>query len=267
MKRMAILLVAGLGWMPSLPVWADGGAEAIASADMTVHLRGVVLPVSQSKLGFSQGGVIVSLMEEGKVVQKGAVLGQVDERIARVELAKADAALAAARLGVELATHNWEKTQRLTGEKIVSEMALKEEVFKTRQAENTLKTAQAGMESAKLALAGCTMKAPFDGVVVLRTAHVGEWVGVGTPVLELADISRLEMTMDVPPAVVDGLHEGAETTVLVDEKPVGRARARAVLPLIDGVSGLRRVIWSITPDGGVVLSGRYVSLTPWSPNP
>lgn len=260
------LMVAGMLLAP-MGAWAEGGAEAAASADMSVHLRGVVLPVSQSKMGFSQGGVIVSLVEEGALVKKGDILGKVDDNTAKVEMSKAEATMAAARLGVEQATHNREKTQRLTGEKIVSEMALKEEEFKTRQAENTLRTAEAGLEAAKLALAGCVLKAPFTGVVVTRTAHVGEFVAVGAPVLELADLSRLEMSMDVPPQVVEGLKVGMETTILLEEKPVGKAKARAVLPLVDGVSGLRRVIWVATPDKGVVLSGRYVSLAPWAKSP
>ncbi|MBF0371556.1 MAG: HlyD family efflux transporter periplasmic adaptor subunit [Magnetococcales bacterium] len=266
---------------------AQGGEDR----DLSVHLRGVVLPVKQSKLALSQSGTLVSLIREGTVVKKGAVLAQLKERSPRLEVARMKGALAGAKLdltqakgalevaqlSLEMARHEQQKTARLQGESIVSRMAVEEAEFSVRQArfgvrgaelavkgaENSVKLAENSLQSARLSLSGYRLEAPFDGIVTHVMAQPGEWTAMGNPILELADMNHLQMIMDVPPALLQNLTPGTKTDVLDQGRKVGVARAETLMPFVDPASGLQRVIWQVTPQAGQVLSGRYMTLRQW----
>ncbi len=57
------------------------------------------------------------------------------------------------------------------------------------------------------------MKAPFSGVVVAERCEVGEWVGRGDPVSELASLHDLEVRVEVPERYFSQLERGAEATI------------------------------------------------------
>ena len=57
------------------------------------------------------------------------------------------------------------------------------------------------------------MGAPFSGVVVSERCEVGEWVGRGDPVSELASLHDLEVRVEVPERYFAELEKGAEASV------------------------------------------------------
>lgn len=67
--------------------------------------------------------------------------------------------------------------------------------------------------------------APFDGVVTARNVHPGALVGPGTggsastPMLNIAQISHLRLTVDVPEAAVAYIHQGADVGFTVASYP------------------------------------------------
>ncbi|WP_130470021.1 efflux RND transporter periplasmic adaptor subunit [Candidatus Magnetaquicoccus inordinatus] len=257
-QRVVFMALAGIMLFGSTV-----SARAAENGDATIHLRGVVLPVSQSKLGFTQSGVVVSIPLEGAEVKKGMLLARIDDAVVLQQLAKADAALANAQLKLQQAVHAQEKNKRLYAENVLADMALKEGEFAIIQGRIGVDQGKAEREAARLAVEGTKMLAPFDGVVAKVTAHLGEWIGAGAPVLELVDMSQLEVSMDVPPDSLSGLQVGMETAVLLEGQRVGTAKARTILPLVDAASGLRRVMWRIIPNPGQLMTGRYVTLERW----
>ncbi|MEO5332641.1 MAG: efflux RND transporter periplasmic adaptor subunit [Magnetococcus sp. YQC-5] len=244
---------------------ASGALNAAPAkeGETSIHLRGVVLPMHQSKLGFTQSGIVIELPLEGTEVKKGTVLARINDSVTQEMLAKAKASMANAQLKLTQATHAQEKNQRLHQEKILSDMALKEGLFSITQAQIGVDQANSELASARLAMEGTKLLAPFDGVVIRVMAHLGEWIGAGAPTLELVDLQHLEVSMDVPPDVLIGLQPGKETGVFMNDQRVGLARVRTILPLVDAASGLQRVIWSVTPNQGEMVTGRYVILGNW----
>ncbi|MBF0626235.1 MAG: efflux RND transporter periplasmic adaptor subunit [Magnetococcales bacterium] len=254
------VLACLIGLLTAGPAWAGEGDPA----DPSIYLRGVAMAIQKSKLGFEQSGVILEMPREGARVKKGQVIARINADAFRVAQDKAQANLANAQLTLEQAVHERDKTNRLKGEKIVSDMAVKEAEFAVRQGESQVQVSRADLDAARLKVQGCRIEAPFDGVVLGLESHVGEYVGAGTPVLELANIGALGLSMDVPPDLVANLAEGTRTAVLDERgREVGAAVVRSVMPFIDGASGLRRVIWDLEPRPGEVLAGRYLTLRHW----
>ena len=230
------------------------------TAGQPTTLRGVVMPISQSKLGFEQSGTIIFLPLEGARVKKGDVIARIQDTVLREKQTKSKALLAAAQLALDQAIHERDKAGRLLKQKIVSKMGTKEAQFAVTQARIGLDQSKSDLRAAQKAVRDCEMKAPFDGVVVSVSANLGEYIIFGTEVLQLVDLSKLELSIDMQPAEVKNLRVGQMYGMLVDGQQVGSARIRTALPLVDGGSGLQRVIWSILTKNIHIVTGRYVRL-------
>jgi multidrug efflux pump subunit AcrA (membrane-fusion protein) len=76
--------------------------------------------------------------------------------------------------------------------------------------------------------------APFTGFVARRFAEVGNWMGVGGPVVELIDIERVLVRVDVPESAIAYATVGAPASVRIDAlKEVFDGVIRHVIPQAD----------------------------------
>lgn len=246
--------------MALLLVFLPKQTKAEGSVDPKTTLRGVVMPIYQSKLGFGQSGIITSLTMEGTQIKKGEILAHIDNTVMKEKWIKSQSLLAGTQLALDKAIHEQNKVGRLRKQRVVSEMGIKEAEFSVRQAKIKLDQAKSDLRAAKKSLEECIMKAPFNGVVVSVSANLGEFVGSGAPVLKLADISRLELSTDLKPATTSTMRIGQTSNLFVGTQPVGTAQIRTILPMIDGASGLQRVIWTVSPKKGKTVTGSYVTL-------
>ena len=63
------------------------------------------------------------------------------------------------------------------------------------------------------------MRSPLGGVVTRVAAHTGEIAFPGQPLLAVADLSRLDLTLYVPLADLDRVHVGQAIEVTPDSDP------------------------------------------------
>ena len=86
--------------------------------------------------------------------------------------------------------------------------------------EAEIATAQAALAQARIALAETELRAPFAGTVAALDARIGEHVGTGSPVVQLADLTTLQIeTDDLTELNVVRVQEGAPATVTFDAIP------------------------------------------------
>ena len=234
-----------------------------ATANLTVHLRGVVMPSQKIKLSFAQPGIIRQVAGGGSLVKAGQVIAKLDDKTARAKLAQSEAEYRSAQSELSSVIHSRDKSARLVQENILSEIALVEADFAVVAAQEKVAVSKAKLQLAKNALADCTVLAPFSGAVAAKTVSKGEWVKAGDPVLEFVNLDELSLSIDIPPAMVAGLNVGMATSVLDEGKEVGQASVKTIYPVIDPASGLLRVVWRVKSTSGLLLSGRYVSLKSW----
>lgn len=89
-----------------------------------------------------------------------------------------------------------------------------------------VKVAQAQVEQAEASLIGLqvqrdkhTLTAPLAGWVVERVAHEGEMAVPGVPLMTLADLSQMTLTVYVPEPDIDTVSIGQQVNVFVDAFP------------------------------------------------
>lgn len=90
----------------------------------------------------------------------------------------------------------------------------------------SVKNGEATVALAKIMLGYTTLKAPFDGVVTVRQAELGEVVSPGTPVLTLADLDHLWVRAYLNEADLGRVRLGQQVAVGSDSYPGKRYPGR-----------------------------------------
>src|SRR5262249_41643776 len=151
-------------------------------------------------------------VQEGSRVPKGAVLAQFNDEDQRSQLKQAE--LEVSRLAVEeqqydalvkLSRNELEREQLLALDGLSSKSDVERAQYKLDQGiheyEKTrlaTESARARLDSAKLELQRCTIRAPIDGVVTRRYIALGTNVARSEKLFEVAKLSALQVKFRLP---------------------------------------------------------------------
>lgn len=162
-----------------------------------LRFSGVVQSVTTTQLSFEVAGRIERiLIDEGTRVRRGQPLAELDRTDYRLQLREAQASLG--QLEADLA-----RKRKLLAEGILAPAAIE-----ALQA-NTV-AARVARDSAQRDLDRSTLNAPFDGVVARRLAEPDMVVAVGTPVFEMQDNRKIEVSIDLPESAALSIPLGPE---------------------------------------------------------
>lgn len=159
--------------------------------------------------------------QEGEPVKEGEVLVLLDDALARAEVADT-----AARL--ELAKANFERAETLQKSRNIAERTYDE-------ARANFETARAARELAQVRLSKHTIRAPFSGIVGIRSLSTGAFVSTGATLVNLEKIDFLKLDFKVPEIYLSDVRVGQTVDVTVDALPnrTFQADIYAIDPLVD----------------------------------
>ncbi|WJV64800.1 efflux RND transporter periplasmic adaptor subunit [Pectobacteriaceae bacterium C52] len=155
------------------------------SASTLREARGVLRAIDQATLSSELNAKVVEMpFRDGEPFHKGDLLVRFDCSAYQAQLAAAKAAARAAQ-------------QELSQNRQLAEM---KSVGRNAVALSEAHLAQAVAESQvyQIQTSRCLITAPFDGQIVSRKVQVSEYVGQGTPLLEIVDNRHLEIHLLVP---------------------------------------------------------------------
>jgi RND family efflux transporter MFP subunit len=110
------------------------------------------------------------------------------------------AALQATRARLEFADYRLQRARSLQRSDAVSEEALRQRQSEVAVLKAEINAQTAALEQATLHTRRCDVRAPFTGVVVSRTAQLGEWASPGKPLIELLGSEALEVSAQIQAA-------------------------------------------------------------------
>ncbi|MEY4168192.1 MAG: HlyD family secretion protein [Blastocatellia bacterium] len=117
------------------------------------------------------------------------------------------------------------------------------------RAEAELSLAGAGVEAARILLDKTVIRSPLDGVVLRRHLRIGEIVASGpggapTPILTIADISRLRVRAEIDELDVGMVRSGQTAWITIDA--FGRRRFNGRVERVGAILG-RKTLYSGNP--------------------
>jgi HlyD family secretion protein len=115
----------------------------------------------------------------------------------------------------------YDRAQQIYGEFV--EGTRKEELAVERA---NLHQAHENLDMSRIRLKYTELRAPFDGVILVRQAELGEVVSPGTPIVTLADLDHLWVRVYVPETDLGRVHWGQDVTVRTDTYPNKNYRGR-----------------------------------------
>ena len=171
------------------------------------------------------------LVREGDTVKAGQVLARIDTTEYQRRWAQAHEQAVAAKFQMEIAQRQRDINKVLIDQGFISKAAMDNSLASFQGALATQKAAIAGADVARKALDDATLLAPFSGVIALRVAQVGERVGIDAKLLELVDLSQLEVEVPVSPSESLDVRVGQVAALqLEDRKEKVTAKVKRISP-------------------------------------
>jgi membrane fusion protein, multidrug efflux system len=222
-KRMILMLVAAallvgaLGYFKLRQVQAavKGGAfQPPPSAVTTIVAKQETWPSTLSVVGTTAPvhGVTVSAdlpgtvdtitFDSGSFVHEGDVLVQLDTRQERAQLA----ALEAQR---DLAKINYDRTQQLVNEGVISRQDYDKSTAEQKQTE-------ANVGEIKATIQRKTIRAPFSGILGIRQVNLGQYMSAGTAIVSLQALNPIYANFNVPQQVMSQMRPGQSVKISTD---------------------------------------------------
>lgn len=185
-------------------------AERLLAAEGRV----VAYPGAEVSVAAERAGRLVRvLVTESQQVKAGQLLAEIESDELRAALDEARARVREAEAELRLAELNERRRAELVRQEVVAVHDLDQATRDREIGAARLETARAEVARLEAQLRKSRILAPISGTVTLRSVDAGEMVAAGTPVVTIADLTRLRVEGEADEADAPLLRAGARVTV------------------------------------------------------
>ena len=203
-----------------------GAAEVVRAGPralaQTLPVSGTLRAVDWAVVKARVAGELMELkVREGDTVTAGQVIARIDpvEYTSRVRQAQEQADSAAAQ--ADVAQRTFDNNQALVDQGFISRTALDTSQSNLNAARSTHRAALAAVEVARKSLNDTVLKSPITGQVAQRLAQPGERIAVEGRVIEVVDLSRIEVEATLAAADSVAVRVGQRATLQIEGSALG----------------------------------------------
>lgn len=166
-----------------------------------VPVSGTLRAVHSASIKARVAGELQGLvLREGDSVRAGQEVARIEALEMQARLLQAEQQAQAARAQVNINQRQYDNNQALVAQGFISATALETSQANLQAAKSSHQAALAAAVVANKSLTDTVLRSPLSGQVSQRWVHNGERVGVDTPILEVVDLSRMEVEALLGPA-------------------------------------------------------------------
>ncbi len=179
---------------------------------------------------------------EGSRVKAGEVLARLENKDVQAQADQAGAGVLSAQAELKDARAALERAKDLAQKKFVSGSSLDTAQARFDKAAAAVAVAQANLRAAQVGVEQTLIRAPFDGVVLTKTANIGDVITPFSSALEskgavvtMADMDSLEVEADVAESNLARIKVGQPCEIQLDAFPELRFRGEVsrLVPTVD----------------------------------
>ena len=160
------------------------------------------------------GKVLEVRVDEGGKVLSGEVMAVLDAQ----ELGEA---LKSAQARYKIAKDDFERSQQLYRDKMISPQQYD-------ASSSGLEVASAAMQIAQIQYNNAVIRAPISGVILVKAIEEGELALVGTPIVTIANLSTIKLTVYLAEDKVGKVKLGEEVLVNADSFPGEKFKGKVI---------------------------------------
>jgi RND family efflux transporter MFP subunit len=248
-----VIVLAAAAWY----FWPDArvpvhvvtaSAEGTGSAGASLDASGYVVARRKATLSAKILGKVTEVnFEEGQRVKAGDIVARLDDSNYRAALQQAQAQARQSKAAFENTSPIYSRYQHLKQQGAISTDAVENQRLAYDNARTAYSVSQAQVAFAQSNLQDTLVRAPFDGVVTVKVAQVGEVVapsaaGGGdtrTGIVTIVDMDSLEVLVDVSENYIDRVQTGGATVIHLDAYPEWEIPGSviAIIPTADQSKG------------------------------
>jgi len=239
--KLALLIALGAGaWYAYnvyMPAEEEDGLGALPSAvaevrDITVSVQatGILQPIKIVEIKSKASGEILDMpVEVGDHVEAGDLIAQIDTKILDQELKQVQADYESAVTRLDIAKSQYERSQSLYAQDLISENDLETSQQNYTSAEAQALRNEAALELAKERLVDATVRAPSRGTIIAKEVEEGQIIASstnnvsgGTTLVQMADLSQLQIRTLVDEVDIGQVRPGLTVESTVESFPDAR---------------------------------------------
>jgi len=183
---------------------------------LTGSLRAMNTAVVKARVA---GELQVLTVREGNSVRVGQELARIDPQEYEARLRQALQQADASKAQVDIAQRQLDNNRSLVDQGFISKTALDTSIANLNAAQATFQAAMATADVARKNLTDTVLKAPISGLVSQRLAQPGERVAMDGRILEILDLSSLEVEAPMSPGDALGVRIGQLARLQVEGLP------------------------------------------------
>ena len=245
---LTLIAVVALGWRGYAARQATRQAQSAPVKDPVIELSAIDLAtahVVELTSGLPISGALKAVnsaivkarvpgelqgltVREGDRVEAGQVIARVESTEYADRVRQAQQQADAAKAQVDIAQRQYDNNAALVNQGFISKTALDNSAASLATARANYRAAQAGTEVLRKSLADTVLKAPISGQISQRLAQPGERVSPEARIVEIVDLSRLELEAALSPADSVAVRVGQQALLRIEgvAQPVAATVAR-----------------------------------------
>ena len=269
---LTLIAVVALGWRGYAARQATRQAQSAPVKDPVIELSAIDLAtahVVELTSGLPISGALKAVnsaivkarvpgelqgltVREGDRVEAGQVIARVESTEYADRVRQAQQQADAAKAQVDIAQRQYDNNAALVNQGFISKTALDNSAASLATARANYRAAQAGTEVLRKSLADTVLKAPISGQISQRLAQPGERVSPEARIVEIVDLSRLELEAALSPADSVAVRVGQQALLNIEgvAQPVPATVAR-INPSAQAGSRSVLVYLSVTAQPGL----------------